>query len=40
VRANCPDLTALEDPTLGGVTLKLIEVAGIYYRCQKAALRQ
>ena len=38
--ASCPDLTPLADDSFGGTTLKLIEVAGIYYRCRTAALAQ
>ena len=35
---SCPDLTPLADDSFGATTLKLIEVAGIYYRCRAAAL--
>ena len=40
VIANCPKLTPLTDPSFGATTTKLIEVAGIYYRCREAALSQ
>ena len=36
--ANCPPLTPLADDSFGSTALKLIEVAGIYYRCREAAL--
>ena len=38
ITANCPDLTPLSDDSFGATSLKLIEVAGIYYRCREAAL--
>ena len=38
IAASCPDLTPLTDDSFGATTLKLIEVAGIYYRCRTAAL--
>lgn len=38
VVANCPELTPLADDSFGATTLKLVEVAGIYYRCRAAAL--
>jgi len=38
VRANCPELVPLTDDSFGATTLKLIEVAGQYYRCRAAAL--
>lgn len=38
VRAACPDLTELQEKDFGSTTLKLIEVAGQYYKCQAAAL--
>lgn len=38
VKANCPKLTPLVDDSFGATTLKLVEVAGIYYRCREAAL--
>jgi hypothetical protein len=38
VSASCPDLTPLIDDSFGSTTLKLVEVAGIYYQCRQAAL--
>lgn len=38
VTANCPDLTPLVDDSFGATALKVVEVAGIYYRCRQAAL--
>lgn len=38
VVASCPDLTPLSDPSFGATTLKLIDVAGQYRKCQRAAL--
>lgn len=38
VVASCPDLTPLDDPSFGATTLKLIDVAGQYRKCQRAAL--
>jgi|GEM_PF-3136762 len=34
--ASCPDLTELSDDSFGATTLKLVEVAGIYYTCRAA----
>lgn len=39
IRANCPELVPLTDDSFGATTLKLIEVAGVYYRCREAALK-
>lgn len=36
--ANCPELVPLSDDSFGATTLKLIEVAGQYYKCRAAAL--
>lgn len=38
MKASCPDLVPLTDPSFGATMQKLIEVAGIYYRCREAAL--
>ncbi len=38
VVASCPDLTPLADPSFGATTLKLIDVAGQYRKCRRAAL--
>lgn len=38
VVASCPDLTPLADGSFGATTLKLIDVAGQYRKCQRAAL--
>lgn len=38
--ANCPPLTPLADDSFGSTTLKLIEVAGQYWKCREAALAQ
>jgi hypothetical protein len=38
VALSCPHLTPLTDDSFGATTLKLIEVAGQYYRCREAAL--
>jgi len=38
VVASCPELTPLEDKSFGATTVKVIEIAGIYYACRKAAL--
>ena len=36
---ECPEqLPELTDNTFGGTTEKLVEVAGIYHRCRRAAL--
>ncbi len=35
---SCPELTPLTDASFGATTIKLIEVAGLYYRCRAAAL--
>ena len=37
VQAMCPPLTPLDDPSFGATTRKLVEVAGIYYKCRAAA---
>lgn len=37
IEASCPPLTPLDDPSFGATTRKLVEVAGIYYRCRAAA---
>lgn len=34
IKANCPDLTPLNDPSFGAANLKIVEVAGVYYRCR------
>jgi hypothetical protein len=37
VRASCPEtLVPLTDDSFGATTVKLIEVAGTYYRCIEA----
>lgn len=37
--ASCPDrLPALTDDTFGGTVAKLIEVAGIYFKCRTSAV--
>ena len=38
IAISCPQLTPLNDDSFGATTLKLIEVAGQYYRCREAAL--
>jgi len=38
VVSNCPDLTPLDDDSFGATKIKLVEVAGIYYKCRAAAL--
>ena len=38
VVASCPDLTPLADDSFGATTLKLIDVAGQYRKCRRAAL--
>lgn len=40
VVASCPMLTPLADDTFAATTLKLVEVAGIYYECREAALKE
>ena len=35
--ASCPVLTPLQSDTMAAVTLKLVEVSGIYYQCRAAA---
>ena len=37
VIASCPRLAPLGDATFGATTEKLVEVAGIYYECRRAA---
>ena len=37
ILASCPPLTPLDDPSFGATTRKLVENAGIYYRCRTAA---
>jgi hypothetical protein len=37
VKASCPELTPLQNDSMGAVTKKLAEVAGIYYTCRAAA---
>lgn len=39
VIASCPELTPLSNDTFGATALKLIEVAGQYYKCRAAALQ-
>jgi len=36
--SNCPELTPLADDSFGATKIKLVEVAGIYYKCRAAAL--
>lgn len=36
----CPDLTGLKDDSFGATTLKVFEIAKIYYACREAALRE
>lgn len=36
--ASCPELTPLEDDTMGGLLGKLVEVSGTYNECRAAAL--
>lgn len=38
IKVACPDLQELTQKDFGSVDLKLIEVAGQYYKCQAAAL--
>lgn len=38
--AACPPLTPLDDDTMGGLVLKLQQVAGQYRECRAAALRE
>lgn len=38
VLASCPDLAPLSDDTFGATTMKLVEVAGQYRKCQRAAI--
>ena len=40
VRVACPPLTPLTDDSFGATTIKLIEVAGQYYKCREAALAE
>lgn len=40
ITASCPPLTRLESDTFAATTLKLTEVAGIYYECREAAIGQ
>lgn len=40
VVSACPALTPLSDPTFGGTTAKLVEVAGQYRECRCAATRK
>lgn len=37
VVASCPKLTPLADDSFGATVNKLVEVAGIYYECRRAA---
>jgi hypothetical protein len=40
IQVACPQLTPLTDDSFGATTLKLVEVAGLYYRCRAAALAE
>lgn len=41
VIANCPEnLGKLDDPSFGATAEKLVQVAGIYYKCRTAAMTE